>query len=89
MPNKYEKYRRTSCDCGRPTYAVSVGAWVCRPCFEAQSRFDYINMIKSNQAANRLDTPADLAARRVEDRERRNSVFAEPYIVRLNGRSAF
>ena len=89
MLSKYQKYRRTTCDCGRPTYAVSVGEWVCRPCFEAQSRFDFINMIKSNQAADRIDTPADLAARRVEDRERRNSVFAEPYIVRLAGRSDF
>jgi hypothetical protein len=89
MPNKYEKYRRTFCDCGRPTYAVSVGAWVCRPCFEAQSRFDYINMIKSNQAANRIDTPAELTERRIEARERRNSVFAEPYTVRLAGRCNF
>jgi hypothetical protein len=89
MPNKYEKYRRTFCDCGRPTFAVSVGAWVCRPCFEAQSRFDFINMVKSNQAANRIDTPAELAERRVEARERRNSVFAEPYTVRLAGRSDF
>ena len=89
MPNKYAKYRRASCDCGRPTYAVSVGAWVCRPCFEAQSRFDFINMVKSNQAANRIDTPAELLERRIEARERRNSVFAEPYTVRLAGRSDF
>lgn len=89
MLSKYQKYRRTNCDCGRPTYAVSVGEWVCRRCFEAQSRFDSINMIKSNQAADRIDTPAELAERRVEAQERRNSVFAEPYIVRLAGRCNF
>jgi len=74
---------RQFCDCGRPVFRKQCNAYICKRCYEIESRYDQTNTSRENRAV--LD-PADHKCKvwsRAQETSKRELQYAETYRVHL------